>query len=224
MNVDIIQTGIDASFDLRQGETSIGCAEISPVLPCNMEATDPKGKEAAACLLTLRSHRITVQPQERKRDDRKKSLLWRLLFREQDLNQTDFQILLDGQMVGRFCSSHEVERLNELAHHVMEFNCFCYTLYRVGRGGEGIDFPVYEGDMQIGVIKKPYTSRASCSYHIAAVDSTALTVSILFALYESICSGGQSAHFSPYLDALITTDEALIAKNNLDFEKTLNLP
>lgn len=218
MDVDIVQANAEgsiATYEFRQLEERVGSARILETEPL-----------AVSCQLAFLDQSITICRKDVEVDKRQKSLLWHLLFPEPVQQTENFIILREGRNVGCIYNSRsqKLQHTNTLAHCIMEYNCFCYSLYRVGRGREGINFPVYEGDMQIGLIKKPHSVRKQKSlYHIVAVDKAALLVSSLFALHEIAFSVDQQPDIIPsiYIDSVITTDKSLITKDDPKFEESV---
>ena len=208
-----VDAGVSPQYEIQCGDNAIGHAEISHLVPtmspCNLELLDQH--------LTMLSD-LSYQGQQAK-----SGILSHLLRLATPVERA-YKVTKNTQQIGRIHPFKEQYRPGKkIACHVIELNCLHFIAYHVGHGKDGTHYPIYEGEHQIALVKKPTTVRNGHDfYNIIALDDNALTIAVLFALYEDICEHTyNNLHAGPAvrITALSTSNPYLLKRDDPDFER-----
>lgn len=214
MQAEVIQTdvGLSPQYEIRRNSILIGHAEISHLVPsmspCNLELLDQH--------LSLMSD-LSYQSQQAE-----SGFLSRLLRLGAPMEQS-YKVTRNTRSIGRIYPFKEQYRPGKrVACRAIELNCLHYTVYHVGHGKDGTNYPIYEGEHQIALVKKPTTVRNGYdTYGIVALDDDSLLLAVLFALYEDIREHTyNNLHAGPAVrvTASSTTNPYLLKRDDPDFE------
>lgn len=214
MRAEVIQidAGLSPQYHIQQDGTVIGRAEISQLVP----SMSPCNIELMGQHLSLLSD-LSYQGQQTK-----SGILSRLLRLGAPMEQT-YKVTKNARQIGRIYPFEEQYRPGKkITCRAIELNCLHFTVYHVGHGKEGTNYPIYEGEHQIALVKKPTTVRnGHDTYGIVALDDEALVVAALFALYEDIREHTyNNLHMGPAVrvTASSTTNPYLLKRDDPDFE------
>lgn len=215
MQVKVVQVdaGLSPQYEIQRSDGIIGHAEISHLLPtmgpCNLELLDEH--------LSLLSD-LSYQSQQTE------SGIMKHLLRLAAPVERAYKVTKNAQQIGRIYPFKEQYRPGKkIACRAIELNCLHFVAYHVGHGKDGTNYPIYEGEHQIALVKKPTTVRNGRDfYNIIALDSDSLTIAVLFALYEDICEHTyNNLHAGPAvrITTSSTTNPYLLKRDDPDFER-----
>ena len=137
--------------------------------------------------------------------------------------EQSFKVTRNTRSIGRIYPFKEQYRPGKrVTCRAIELNCLHYTVYHVGHGKDGTNYPIYEGEHQIALVKKPTTVRNGYdTYGIVALDDDSLLIAVLFALYEDIREHTyNNLHAGPAVRVAMssTTNPYLLKRDDPDFE------
>lgn len=135
MQAEVIQTdvGLSPQYEIRRNSILIGHAEISHLVPsmspCNLELLDQH--------LSLMSD-LSYQSQQAE-----SGFLSRLLRLGAPMEQS-YKVTRNTRSIGRIYPFKEQYRPGKrVTCRVIELNCLHYTVYHVGHGKDGTNYPIY---------------------------------------------------------------------------------
>ena len=127
-----------------------------------------------------------------------------------------YRILWDGLVGMMFHDQIKTGFLKSAGYHFMKFLGREYYLYCVGFGERGICAPVYEGDVQIAEIRKPFMVINDLhSFDIILQQTTDPMPSIILCCYMYVISyyrAGEKTLKGKQKSIVVTKDEYLLSK------------